>query len=467
VKMDKIKVKVLDKELDIEIREEDIILSNLLRNLEYAKKFLMYLKSDYFLEKNDREIFKIIDDYIKKYESIPDDNTLILLLKKTKDYEENFEHLKRIISLDISSNHPDWLAQVTREYIKNKDLYLSLCESLDIYEDKQRIEERYKMEELIRKSLSLSFDTTVGSRYSDKNNRLVETTVRIPFNQSILNIVTKGGCKRKTLNVILGGIHVGKSLTMVSLAADYARLGYNVVYFTLEMSESDVLLRLDANLLNKAISELEVMDYEERFRLIDDVCKNNIGKIIVKEFPTSSATVLDFNNVLIELNKIENVVPDVIMVDYINIVKATSILGKADSYSYMKIVSQELRALAQRTNTVLWSGVQINREGLKKGEDAEMEDTAESMGIPAISDLYVFIYRPQELASINGVIVKQLKNRYANFRNNRTFKMLINDEKQLLSNFYENEQEIEYQPEVEKEQVQKDDNSLYDEIEFD
>ena len=77
----------------------------------------------------------------------------------------------------------------------------------------------------------------------DASNRFdfyhrVET--RIPFDLDYFNRITNGGMPNKTLNVVLAGTGVGKSLFMCHVAASTLAQNRNVLYITMEMAEERI-----------------------------------------------------------------------------------------------------------------------------------------------------------------------------------------------------------------------------------
>jgi hypothetical protein len=157
------------------------------------------------------------------------------------------------------------------------------------------------------------------------------------------------------------------------------------------------------------------------------------GVIKVKEFPTSSASAQHFKHVINELAVKKHWVPDVIMVDYIGITASSKIKpgSNLNSHYYLKSVAEELRALSFETGTALWSAMQLNRGGMSSS-DAEMTDTAESIGIPAVSDSMFVIYRNEEMDNMGQLMVKQLKNRFRDRGYKARFIIGCEREKQLL-----------------------------------
>lgn len=158
---------------------------------------------------------------------------------------------------------------------------------------------------------------------------------------------------------------VGKSLFMCHVAASCLSQGYNVLYITLEMAEERIAERIDANLLNIPLDDLTKMtkfEYDKRFNSL----KNNVqGKLIIKEYPTASASSLHFRSLLNELQLKKNFKPQIIFIDYLNICTSSRIKhgSNVNSYSYIKSIAEELRGLAVEFDLPIVSATQTTRSG--------------------------------------------------------------------------------------------------------
>jgi hypothetical protein len=136
------------------------------------------------------------------------------------------------------------------------------------------------------------------------------------------------------------------------------------------------------------------------------------GKLIVEEYPTSSVNMLHVAHTLDELQLKRNFVPDVIILDYLNIILSHRIkVSNSGMYAYVKYVAEEMRAMAVLRNVPIWTATQLNREGFKSS-DVGLENTSESFGIPVTADLMVALISTEELEAQNQILLKQLKNRY-------------------------------------------------------
>ena len=310
-------------------------------------------------------------------------------------------------------------------------------ESVAILDDKGHKKTKGEIPQLLSDALGVSFDNNVGHDYiQDYDARYdsyhkVESRVR--FDLDLFNKITKGGLPIKTLNIALAGTGVGKSLFMCHVAGGALSQGHNVLYITMEMAEEKIAERIDANLLNIDLNELHTLpktDYERKF----EVFKNKThGKLIIKEYPTASASALHFRALLNDLALKKNFRPDIIFIDYLNICCSARIKPGANvnSYSYIKSIAEELRGLAVEAGVPIVSATQTTRSGYSSS-DPGLEDTSESFGLPATADFMFALVSNEELEALNQIMVKQLKNRYGDPNDYKRFVLGIDRAKMRL-----------------------------------
>jgi replicative DNA helicase len=228
------------------------------------------------------------------------------------------------------------------------------------------------------------------------------------------NKITKGGLPTKTLNIALAGTGVGKSLFMCHVAAGCMVQGKNALYITMEMAEEKIAERIDANLLNVTVDDLVNLPKEMYDKKIAKLREKTIGKLIIKEYPTASASTTHFRTLLNELNLKKSFVPDIIFIDYLNICCSARVKAGANvnSYTYVKAIAEELRGLAVEYGVPIVSATQTTRSGFTSS-DPGLEDTSESFGLPATADLMFALISSEELEELGQIMVKQLKNRYS------------------------------------------------------
>lgn len=236
---------------------------------------------------------------------------------------------------------------------------------------------------------------------------------------------------------------VGKSLFMCHCAAGNLLDGKNVLYLTLEMAEERIAERIDANLLDVTVDELAVMPYESFQKKIAKVKNKTTGKLIIKEYPTSSAGSANFRHLLNELKLKKNFTPDVIYIDYINICASSRIkyTANVNSYTYVKAIAEELRGLAVEFNVPIITATQTTRSGYSSS-DVDLTDTSESFGLPATADFMFALINSEELEALSQLMVKQLKNRFNDPARNKRFVIGVDRTKMRLYDVDESAQDL-------------------------
>jgi len=231
---------------------------------------------------------------------------------------------------------------------------------------------------------------------------------------------------------------------MCHLAANALVDGKNVLYISMEMAEERIAERIDANLLNVPIDQLDKMSADMFSAKIADLSRKTNGRLVVKEYPTGSAHAGHFRGLLQELKLKKQFEPDVIFIDYLNICASSRMKGMGgsiNSYNYVKAIAEELRGLAVEFDVPLFSATQTTRSGYSNS-DVGLEDTSESFGLPATADLMFALISTEELDKENQIMVKQLKNRYNDPTYHKRFVLGIDRAKMRLFDVEESEQTL-------------------------
>jgi len=401
---------------------EQTILKNLIYNDEYIRKVLPFLKDEYFTDRTERLIFNEILSFTSTYNSSPSIEAIALAIKEKRnltndEVEKSEAYLKEIVLASGEESKIQWLVDKSEEFVQEKAIYNAVLGSISILEGKDKTQDKGSIPKILSDALAVSFDNSVGHDYLENSDERYEfyhrKEERIPFDLEFFNKITKGGLPAKTLNIALAGTGVGKSLFMCHVAAGCMSQGKNVLYITMEMAEERIAERIDANLLDVTVDSLVELPREMFNKKISRLREKTTGKLIIKEYPTASASSIHFRTLLNELNLKKSFVPDIIFIDYLNICCSARIKAGANvnSYTYVKAIAEELRGLAVEFGVPIVSATQTTRSGYSSS-DPGLEDTSESFGLPATADLMFALISSEELESVGQIMVKQLKNRY-------------------------------------------------------
>ena len=405
-----------------------LILKKVCNDEHFARKALPFIKPDYF-EGEERIAYDLVLEFITKFNALPSKSSLqIEFVNSAKNVEANQEVVNIINDMIIDEKVDDkWLIENTEKWCKDRAILLGIMKSIGIIDGKEKELDKGAIPDILTKALSVSFDRNVGHDYiEDSTNRFdfyhrIEDKMK--FDLSMFNLVTNGGITNKTLNIILAGTGVGKSLAMCHFAAAALNQGKNVLYITLEMAEERIAERIDANLMDVDIKDLNALSKNQFDSKIQNIKGKTQGRLVVKEYPTAAAHSGHFRALLNELELKKDFKPDVVYIDYLNICGSSRIKGlggSVNTYHMVKAIAEEVRGLAIEFNIPIWSATQVTRGGFNSS-DVELTDTSESFGLPATADLMLAMISTEQLEGMNQVMFKQLKNRYNDPTKNKRF----------------------------------------------
>ena len=429
-------------------RIERTTLKNLIHNDEYARKVLPFLKEEYFVERFDKILFREIYNFITKYNNLPTKEALSIELNNRKDVNETeYKTITDILgTLNKEPIDQKWLVETTEKFCKDRAIHNAILGGIQILDGKDKEHSPEYLPEMLSQALSVSFDQKIGHDYLTETKERYDfykrKEERLELDLEFFNKITRGGIPSKTLNICLAGTGVGKTMFMTHIASSILLQGKNVLYVTLEMAEERIAERIDANLLNVCMSDLEELPYQMYETKINKLQSKTAGKLIIKEYPTASAHTGHFKTLLSELALKKSFKPDILFVDYLNIAASARFKAGANvnSYTYIKAIAEELRGLAVEYNIPVFSATQTTRGGYVSS-DVGLEDTSESFGLPATADFMFALISSEELEQKNQILIKQLKNRYNDPTVNRKFIIGVDRSKMRLYDVEQKAQE--------------------------
>tara|TARA_R110001583_G_scaffold48919_7_gene153110 strand:+ start:1811 stop:3187 length:1377 start_codon:yes stop_codon:yes gene_type:complete len=347
-------------------------------------RYLSYLTEKFF-------------SYFKKYKSFPSLHILITIvrddLREGKDVllrDQVVEFLHRIKS---SSDMSDlqYVKEKALDFCRKKAMRDALEESVSLISS-----DKYdSVIDVMKKALSVGTPSTVGHDFFQdiearftKINRITCPTGIPPLDKKD---VMNGGLARGEIGVVTANTGVGKSHFLVHVGSEALRVGKNVLHYTFELTETSVGIRYDSNLCN--IQSNQVIDRKKE--VLEYYNNTNLGRLIIKEYPTGSATISTLRN-HIEKLQLKSFVPSLIIIDYADIMRSTR---SYDSLRHeLKLIYEELRNLAMDLNIPIWTASQANRESANSSV-VGLENMSEAYGKAMVADVVVSLSRkPMEKA---------------------------------------------------------------------
>lgn len=390
---------------------EDTIIQTLLTNKDYFGKVFSHLKTGHFSKIENAEIFSKIKEYYVQYQIFPPKKEVGLLLKdiKTEKLRSSvIEHFKYIMT-DEKCYNLEFLIFETEKHVKNMEFIEAIQVGAEAIQKGKNLEPAYgKMGD----ALKIKFDTDLGLEFSNLERRL-EYYKKKSFGLSTgipsIDEILDGGIRPKTLNIIAGASHSGKSGMLNNFAAYQTLQGKNGLVFTLEMSEEEWAKRVDSNIFNIDINTFRSTP-NNVFESAYNSVKHKLGKLIIKEFPAGTFDVLKMEACLNETQVELGIQIDYIVIDYLTLMKSVRLQPSVGPYSYYKSVAEEVHGFSKKHNMPIFTGSQLNRAGFNN-KDAGMENVSDSIGIAQTADTFFIITRTKELDEMGQVAISFSKNR--------------------------------------------------------
>jgi len=277
-----------------------------------------------------------------------------------------------------------YIKDKTLDFCKNQKLKAAILKSVDLLKSGKYDEIKTGIDE----AMKAGSDKNVGHDYiDDVAARFVENkrnTIETPWD--ILSEVMDGGLGSGEMGVFVAPAGIGKSMALVNMAAYAAKKGLNVVYYTLELSETYVGARFDSHYTGIPSQDLKFHQEE-----ITEALKGVKGRLIIKYYPTKTATV---NTISAHLDKciMQGVKPDMILLDYADLLRDTGVKGAVRNDIMLGNIYEDLRGLAGTYQVPIWTASQANRSALEE-DVIEADKIAESYSKVMVADFVVSLSR--------------------------------------------------------------------------
>ena len=386
----------------------------------YALKRPQYLTSvggDFFTNPDIQYLANNAKLFFQEYKESPSCEQMKSLIKGDKK-ELPPEIVDSIYDVDIVAYDDEWLSRTTEGWIKfrtlNHNLFAAatLVKTTDITLD--------NVNEIVEKAAAMvgdtnliSFDRDLGDDFFDIESHKNIKENKVPSPWEYWNKCSHGGLDHKTLTCYIGGTNVGKSIVLCNDAANYVRMGKNVLFITCEMAKEKVTRRISANLFDMNLEDYDklVEDPQKVKKKLKQLANSNpfieLGKLRIKELPTGQGTVFDVERYIKEVQETYKYKVDVVIIDYINIMCNYRQPNSENTYLKIKTLAEDLRGIAVKYDVLVVTASQIGRNALDSS-DINLTDISESMGLNHTCDNVIGIIQTEEMRIgelINGEAV--------------------------------------------------------------
>ena len=372
------------------------------------KKFLLnvrdVLHDTYFDADSHKWIINQITSYFDKYHT----NITMDVLKVELQKIEN-EVLKVALKEELRNSYEasqDDLQYVQEEFTtfcKNQEMKNAILNSADLLKEG----DFDGIRNMVEKAMKAGMDKNIGHEY----NKDIETRYRVDYRPTIpspwpiLNDGIQGGFGPGDLAIVFGNPGGGKSWTMVAIAAHAVRLGYKVIYYTLELGEDYVGKRFDCYFTGYSIDEVNKHRKDVQSQ-VDDLK----GRLIVKEYPPKAASVGSIRSHIQKCTDMGHK-PDLVVIDYVDYLRAPSKSKFTERKDEIDDVFIATKGLAKELKIPILTPSQVNRMGAKDNV-IEGDKAAGSYDKMMVADICLSLSRQKEDKVLGTGRVHVMKNRY-------------------------------------------------------
>ena len=377
----------------------------LIRDRPFADQMFEVLDINFFEQKYLQAFVSLIQQYRDEFKIHPNDNVMKSLLRtKLQNQSDTVKRQLREFYARISrfeDEHADYVKQTALDFCKKQKLKEAMLKSIPLLEESSFEE----VVSVITSAANLGLDSNYGHDFVLDFEKRFELKSRNPITTgwSQIDKITQGGLGEGELGVVIAATGGGKSQCLVHLGTQAIKAGKNVIYYTLELADTVVGSRFDSCLTGVPLQDR----WTFKEQIFERVQEEELGQLIIKEYPTKSASV-DTIKAHLERLKIKNIKPDLVLVDYADLLLQRSNLR--ERRHQLESTYEELRGLAQMYECCVWTASQTNRSGIN-AEIITMESISEAFNKCFVSDFIFTISRTLEEKEVNAGKMYIAKNR--------------------------------------------------------
>jgi len=340
-----------------------------------------------FLELNYLKCFlNKVFDYRKKYEVHPSRDIMKTILRSELDNENELTS-KQVREYYVRSQvnavtDVEYIKDTALDFCKKQNLKSAMVKSIALLQSSSFDE----ISQVINDSLKLGMDNDEGYDYKKDFEERFKPRFRNPVGTGweLIDDICKGGLGQKELGVVIAPTGAGKSMALVHLGVQALLEGKTVVHYTLELQDTVVASRYDSCLTKIPLQNLASFK-EQIYEEVQDIS----GRLIVKEYPTKTASTQTIRNHLEKL-RMRSIDVGFIIVDYGDLLRPVRYLK--EKRNELESIYEELRGIAVEYEAPVWTASQTNRSGLN-AEVITMEAISEAFNKCFIADFIFTISR--------------------------------------------------------------------------
>ena len=378
------------------------VLSSLLNHKEFLTNVHDILDESHFTNQAHKWVVSNILSYYAKYHTTPTPEVLKSEYEKvTNDVlkvsiKEQLREAYKQVDTDSEYIEGEFSA-----FCKNQQLKKALLSSVDMLQ----AQDYDSIRAIIDSALKAGADKNLGHEYvKDIEARYRnEHRITVPTPWTEFNELLQGGLGNGDFGLMFGGPGAGKSWSLVAIAGHAVKMGFNVIYYTLELGEDYVGRRFDAYFTQ--IPANEITFHKDK---VEAIMGKIPGKLIIKGFSPGKASISSVESHIQKCTDL-GTKPDLIVIDYVDLLRSKRV--SRERKEEIDDIYTSTKGLARELNIPVWSASQVNRQGAQD-EVIEGHKAAGSYDKMMITDFAASISRRAKDKQTGIGRFHIMKNRY-------------------------------------------------------
>lgn len=374
------------------------------RDSSFVRRCEDLVSPDQFENYGVATVVDIALDHASKYGSAPSNKILFSLVKSRfaagKIRDDLKDEVKTALSsiLKVKLSDTEYMVDRVGQFSKHHAVEQAMMQAIEMKEKSdfagiEKVMQRALQVGAMDDMREYDYFAKIKSRTEKRKEAAAGTAPPTGISTGIKGLdkqLYHKGWGRKEMVIFMGGPKAGKSTALGHFGMNACLQGYNVLYVSLEVSDSIIAERLDAAVTDISVNELEskIMEADKKVREIE----SRAGKFHLFQFPPDTFSPNDLRR-LLDKQKAKGVTYDMLCIDYGDIMAPN--FRTNDTIKDSKSIFLALRAIAMEQNAAMLTATQTNRDGAKSGT-ATMADVAEDFNKVRIADLLISINKTEE-----------------------------------------------------------------------
>ena len=205
--------------------------------------------------------------------------------------------------------------------------------------------------------------------------------------------------------------NTGKSLFLANASVNMLMRGLNVIYITWELSEEVVAKRFDS--IVSGVGQADILKNINKVATDISNKANSWGKLFIKRMPESTTCANHIRAYLKEFELMNGIIPDVIAIDYLDLMSPNSKVSAEAIFIKDKYVSEEVRSIGNEYDCIVLSASQFGRGGYQSAEKSDQSSDNIAGGISKVNttDNLFAIIQSEQMKTKGEYMLKLLKTR--------------------------------------------------------